>query len=728
MLSVHSVTSMVNIFLCILRNLCGLCGFSPAFSVANKLSGLNSSGYQESFMKILKSVSFFAMIMVVQVLFAGDVTINEIMYNSPGDTDIEWVELINNSASAVDLSEWYLIDDNNDHTHCTLSGTLASGGYLVVARIVNQFHTTYPTVTNVFSIGFGAGADAWSLSNSGDAVRLFDGSGQLRDIVEYQDGGDWPSGADGSGPSLELLNPNYENALPTAWRSSSIATGTPGKVNSVYTVNAAPVCKDGFCSVDLPTHSENVAVSAFAYDHEGLNSIHLMVNTGYGYMANLMKDDGLNGDAVSGDSIFTAVIPARNSGALVKYYVIATDLIGQTDTWPNNAPTEYMAYTVDYAPPALMITEAMASNQSTKKDGAGEYDDWLEIYNNDSRTVNLAGMFVSSSLGNSQAFELPDVDLDPGKYLLVWADDDTDQGNLHTDFKLSASGEDVAIFETINHGNVLIHGWSYGVMAPDISMGFPSTLSHTAPEYLQTPTPGASNETSELFSDVCINEFQSTSNFGGTDDWVEIYNRGNNAFDLSGSFLSDDLDKLSKWTFPANTILQKGEHLVIYEDALGFSFSSTGDEVIVLTKADSTTGLDYFDYGEQTADHSQGRCPDGASRWYFFANPTKGEANANPSSLENRKSVLPKEICLYPNYPNPFNPSTTISFLLPSEQKVRLAIYDMLGKEVTLVADGKLNSGKHTFRWNAENQPCGIYFYRLTAGNVRKTGKMILLK
>ncbi|MFA4838838.1 MAG: lamin tail domain-containing protein [Candidatus Neomarinimicrobiota bacterium] len=679
-------------------------------------------------MRVLKSVSFWMIFMVAHVLLAGDVTINEIMYNSPGDTDIEWVELTNNSGAAVDLSGWYLIDDNDGHTHCVLSGTLAAGAYLVVARIVYQFQVAYPTVTNVFSTGFGAASDAWALSNSGEAVRLFDSTGQLRDIVEYQDGGDWPGGADGDGPSLELLNPNYDNALATAWRSSSADGGTPGKVNSVYTDNAAPVCKDGFRSIDLPTHAETVAVSAFAYDHEGLNSVNLMVNTGSGYTAIAMADDGLNGDAVSGDSVFTAVIPAQNSGVLVKYYVIVQDQIGQTDTWPNNAPDEYKAYTIDYAPPALMITEALASNQSGKKDEAGEYDDWFEIYNNDSKTVNLAGMFVSSSLDNSQAFELPDVDLDPGEYLLVWADDDTEQGSLHADFKLSASGEDVALFETIDHGNVLIHGWSFGVMTPDISMGFPSVLSNTAPEYLKTPTPGATNETSALFSDVCINEFQSTSNFGGDDDWVEIYNRGNAAFDLSGCFLSDDLGELTKWTFPQNTILLPGAHLVIYEDALGFSFSSTGDEVIVLTAADSLTGLDYFDYDEQTADHSQGRYPDGSSRWYFFANPTKGEANANPSEIETAQNNLPTEICLYQNYPNPFNPSTTISFLLPSEQNVRVAIYDMLGKEIALVADERLTVGRHVFRWNAEDQPCGIYFYRLTVGSVRKTGKMILLK
>jgi hypothetical protein len=184
-----------------------------------------------------------------------------------------------------------------------------------------------------------------------------------------------------------------------------------GVGNSVYTENAAPVCKDGYRTIDLPTSSHTVPVCAFVYDLEGLGSVSLMVSTGGSYSAITMNDDGTNSDATAGDSIYTGVIPAYSSGTLVKYYVVATDLNSQTDYWPSDAPEEYRAYTVDYEPPDLMITEVMAANNSTIADNYNEYDDWFEIYNNDSRTINLGGIYVSSSLNNSMAFELPSVDL-----------------------------------------------------------------------------------------------------------------------------------------------------------------------------------------------------------------------------------------------------------------------------------------------------------------------------
>lgn len=126
--------------------------------------------------------------------------------------------------------------------------------------------------------------------------------------------------------------------------------------------------------------------------------------------------------------------------------------------------------------------------------------------------------------------------------------------------------------------------------------------------------PGAGNKSSDLFPPVCINEFQTTSYFGGPDNWVKIYNRSNESFDLSGAFLSDQQSNNTKWQFPIGlaSILDPGEFLVIYEDELGFSFSSKGNDVIVLTMADSTTGLDFYDFGVQTPDMSEGRYPDGA--------------------------------------------------------------------------------------------------------------------
>lgn len=677
-------------------------------------------------MKKLVLVALICTVFSAASTLAGtDIVINEIMYNSLGN-DVEFIELYNASATQYNLQNWYILDDNDSHSPCNLNWTLNPGEFLIIAGDVAQFKAKYPTISNVNPNGFDTGGTGWSFGNGGDVVRLFDNNKTLYDIVAYSDGGDWPTSPDGNGPSLELLHPALDNSLPTSWDPSKIDGGTPGAKNSVYTENVEPTCKDGFRSPDLPTSSDNVVISVLAFDNEGLSRVQLYVNLGSSYMAQNMNDNGTNGDAVAGDSLFSTTILAQPSGKVVKYYAVATDNIGQQDSWPNKAPADYHAYTVDYTLPKLRITELLAVNNSINADEFGGYDDWFEIHNEDTRTVNLAGMFVSNNLNNPRSFQLPSINLAPGEYKIIWADNETTQGNLHVDFKLSSQGEEVGIFETVDHGNVLIDGWKYGLMSADVSMGFMPEAG-TAPEYLTSPTPGASNATSQLFSPVCINEFQCTSDFGGTDDWVEIYNRGKVSFDLSGCFLSDERNNHTKWTFPQRKILKPGEYLVIYEDALGFGFSSEGTDVIMFTAADSLTGLDFYDFDAQLPDKSEGRLPDGTNTWQFFNQPTKGAANSN-TAVESNQTTNPQKFALYQNYPNPFNPTTTISFSLPVKQRVTLAIYNMLGQKVSTLVDDVLPAGNHSVQWQAEAMPNGFYFYQITSDAYSVTKKMILLR
>ncbi len=95
--------------------------------------------------------------------------------------------------------------------------------------------------------------------------------------------------------------------------------------------------------------------------------------------------------------------------------------------------------------------------------------------------------------------------------------------------------------------------------------------------------------------------------------------------------------------------------------------------------------------------------------------------------------IIPDEFALYNNYPNPFNPETTIKFALPVKQIVTLKIYDVLGREVATLLSGEFNAGIHTARWNGVTSngipaASGIYFFRIEAGDFVQTNKMILLK
>ncbi len=89
---------------------------------------------------------------------------------------------------------------------------------------------------------------------------------------------------------------------------------------------------------------------------------------------------------------------------------------------------------------------------------------------------------------------------------------------------------------------------------------------------------------------------------------------------------------------------------------------------------------------------------------------------------------LPKQFALEQNYPNPFNPTTVISYQLPVSGNVSLKLYDMLGKEVMTLVNGRQDAGAYTLTLNASTLSSGIYFYRLQSGSFVQTKKMILVK
>lgn len=87
-----------------------------------------------------------------------------------------------------------------------------------------------------------------------------------------------------------------------------------------------------------------------------------------------------------------------------------------------------------------------------------------------------------------------------------------------------------------------------------------------------------------------------------------------------------------------------------------------------------------------------------------------------------------KDFVLAQNFPNPFNPSTAISFSLPASARVRLEVYDMAGRMRATLLDARLEAGNHTVTWNAQDAPSGIYLCRLTGAHFVRSRKMLLLR
>jgi plastocyanin len=107
----------------------------------------------------------------------------------------------------------------------------------------------------------------------------------------------------------------------------------------------------------------------------------------------------------------------------------------------------------------------------------------------------------------------------------------------------------------------------------------------------------------------------------------------------------------------------------------------------------------------------------------------KGQISVNSSSdVKTSTNNVPSSFNLEQNFPNPFNPSTQISFSLPQKSHVTLKIYNAIGQEIKTLVDGETDAGIHEIEFNGSNLASGIYFYRLSTPSFIDTKRLVLLK
>ncbi len=153
----------------------------------------------------------------------------------------------------------------------------------------------------------------------------------------------------------------------------------------------------------------------------------------------VMYDDGAHDDGQAGDGIYGISITASYTD--LQYYIYSEN---QDAAAFSPVRAEYEFYEIDIVGD-LVINEFMADNESTVADQDGEYDDWIELYNNGTTDINLAGYYLSDDAAEPHQWEFPDTVIMASDYLIVWADKDETQSGLHANFKLSASGEIIVL-------------------------------------------------------------------------------------------------------------------------------------------------------------------------------------------------------------------------------------------------------------------------------------------
>jgi hypothetical protein len=107
---------------------------------------------------------------------------------------------------------------------------------------------------------------------------------------------------------------------------------------------------------------------------------------------------------------------------------------------------------------------------------------------------------------------------------------------------------------------------------------------------------------------------------------------------------------------------------------------------------------------------------------------TDSNLYAPPIVINNIGLINPDDYKLYQNYPNPFNPTTNINYDLPNDVFVTIKVYDVLGKEVSILVNGFRKTGRHTLQFNGSGLSSGIYFYKLEAGSFTDIKRMLMIK
>lgn len=176
-----------------------------------------------------------------------------------------------------------------------------------------------------------------------------------------------------------------------------------------------------------------------------------------------MFDDGTQNDGAAGDGNYGVTIPV--GVADIQYYIYS-DNNDAGKFSPERAEHEF--YTLAVAGD-VVINELSAVNSTIQADQDGEFDDWIELYNNTSSPIVLDGYYLSDNASNPTKWTFPvGTTINGNDYLIIWADKDTLQTGLHANFKLSSSGEAVYLS---NASGTLLDETVFGLQTADVTWG-----------------------------------------------------------------------------------------------------------------------------------------------------------------------------------------------------------------------------------------------------------------
>jgi hypothetical protein len=246
---------------------------------------------------------------------------------------------------------------------------------------------------------------------------------------------------------LTVLKNFIKNRKANLLANAEVKVSGPTINDTKYQVNGS--------DFGVVSAGDNVVVSTNVSFASGLQQVTLYYCAGFSGLFEpiSMNDDGQNGDDEKGDGIFAAVLPEFAAGTLVRFYIEAVgNNTAKTVTYfPSGAEHHVMVFTVEakvISNKTVVINEFMASNNGIIKDEAGENEDWIELYNTTANDVDISGFFITDNPDNLKKFVFQEgTIIKSNEYLIIWADEDQEQGPLHVNFKLSAGGEPIILLD-----------------------------------------------------------------------------------------------------------------------------------------------------------------------------------------------------------------------------------------------------------------------------------------
>ena len=550
-----------------------------------------------------------------------------------GATFPDFVELKNVAGTDVYLQNWSLSDNPAKPRKFNFPGNVVikANGYLVVWLD-----------TAAEAPGLHAG---FAIDNDGDTIALFNPGGERIDVLGFglqvadhsigrgSDGGDW---------SLNRPTPGKTN------KAAPVADLKNLKLNEF--VAAAPPGSDDWVEL-FNTDSKPAALFGLAWE-AGLAKFTYrrlsFIAPGSYQVFSADKKPGVRHLDFKLPAAGGTLLLRDTNGAELDDLSYRTQEDGESRGRYPNGTGPWTTFTTTVSPgqanylpktDGLKLSEFLAINDAAVIDPLGRTSDWIEIWNNSTTSIDLAGMSLSIDKVEPGQWSFPDsAKLRAKGQLLVWCNGSRDPAlgpadYLNTGRSLNGAYGTVYLF---NADEQIVDRISYGFQVPDRSVGRDKNGDWAL---LDSPTPGKENKLPATLaspSNLVINEWMAN---GRGSDWIELHNPQPKPVRMDGLYLTDNISSIGRTKFEITKLnyIAGGGFVKWIADAdlakggdhVNFSLSSLGEPIALYSRTKSL--LDKRLISKTIPGESEGRLPDGATRITKFpSTPTPGKSNYLP--------------------------------------------------------------------------------------------------